>query len=83
VLVDTGDGETALLRGRALEISGVRSVRVRLRRRRATVRAVSHFREPAEVRADLDTVLTDAVAGLGLTRPPALSVRVTRPGRKG
>ncbi|PZG92114.1 hypothetical protein C1I97_29605 [Streptomyces sp. NTH33] len=72
-----------VLRDRAMEISGVRSVRVRLRRRRADVRAVSHFREPAEVRADLDTVLADAVAGLGLTRPPALSVRVTRPGRKG
>lgn len=71
-----------VLRDRAMGVSGVRSVRVRLRRRRADVRAVSHFRELEEVRADLDTVLADAVTGLGLTRPPALSVRVTRPGRK-
>jgi hypothetical protein len=28
-------------------------------------------------------VLGDAVRGLGLARPPALSVRVRRPGRKG
>jgi hypothetical protein len=47
------------------------------------VRAVSHFRDLDDVRADLDAVLGDAVRGLGLARPPALSVRVRRPGRKG
>ncbi|GAA0903403.1 hypothetical protein GCM10009549_06000 [Streptomyces thermoalcalitolerans] len=72
-----------VLRDRAMEVPGVRSVRVRLRRRRADIRAVAHFRELEEVRADLDTALADAVTGLGLTRPPALSVRVTRPRRKG
>ncbi|MFF4823814.1 DUF6286 domain-containing protein [Streptomyces sp. NPDC001312] len=72
-----------VLRDRAMEIAGVRSVRVRLRRRRADVRVVSHFRALEEVRADLDTVLAEAVRGLGLIRPPALSVRVARPGRRG
>ncbi|MGW2766685.1 DUF6286 domain-containing protein [Streptomyces sp. NPDC001275] len=72
-----------VLRDRAMEIAGVRSVRVRLHRRRADVRVVSHFRALEEVRADLDTVLAEAVRGLGLIRPPALSVRVARPGRRG
>ncbi|MFI6036716.1 DUF6286 domain-containing protein [Streptomyces sp. NPDC051315] len=77
-------GAAALvLRDRALEVAGVQSVRVRTGRRRADVRAVSHFRDVDDVRADLDAVLGDAVRGLGLARPPALSVRVRRPGRKG
>ncbi|MFF7974823.1 DUF6286 domain-containing protein [Streptomyces sp. NPDC007905] len=72
-----------VLRDRAMEVSGVRAVRVRLRRRRAKVRAVSHFRDLDDVHADLDAVLADAVRGLGLSREPALSVHVRRPGRKG
>ncbi|CAM5709480.1 hypothetical protein SFUMM280S_08100 [Streptomyces fumanus] len=35
------------------------------------------------IRTDLDAVLTDTVRGLGLARPPKLSVRVRQPGRKG
>ncbi|MFJ8351212.1 DUF6286 domain-containing protein [Streptomyces sp. NPDC094153] len=77
------DAAALVLRDRAMEIAGVRAARVRLRRRRADVRVVSHFRSPEDVRADLDTVLTEAVRGLGLTRPHALTVRVTRLGRKG
>ncbi|EST22197.1 DUF6286 domain-containing protein [Streptomyces roseochromogenus] len=77
------DAAALLLRDRAMDISGVRSVRVRMRRRKADVRVVSHFRDLDDVRADLDTVLTDAVRGLGLGRPPVLSVHVTRPARKG
>ncbi|WP_107481926.1 DUF6286 domain-containing protein [Streptomyces sp. JHA26] len=73
----------AVLRDRAVEVAGVQSARVRMRRRRARVRAVAHFRELDEVRADLDGVLGDTVRGLGLARPPAVSVRVARPGRKG
>ncbi|MGW0815004.1 DUF6286 domain-containing protein [Streptomyces viridiviolaceus] len=72
-----------VLRDRAMEVSGVQSVRVRTRRSKARVHAVAHFRELDEVRRDLDAVLDDAVRGLGLARPPAVSVRVTRPGRKG
>ncbi|WP_327730352.1 DUF6286 domain-containing protein [Streptomyces sp. NBC_00487] len=77
-------GAAALaLRDRAMEVSGVQSVRVRAGRKRVDVRAVSHFRELDEVRADLDATLADGIRGLGLSRPPALSVHVRRPGRKG
>ncbi|CAM5669167.1 putative cuticle collagen 80 [Streptomyces afghaniensis 772] len=76
------DAAATALRDRAMEVAGVHSVRVRVRRRRADARAVSHFREVDDVRTDLDAVLTDAIRGLGLSRPPALSVRVRRPGRK-
>ncbi|OQD54501.1 hypothetical protein BM536_021260 [Streptomyces phaeoluteigriseus] len=77
-------GAAALvLRDRAMEVAGVQSVHVRAGRRRADVRAVSHFRDLDDVRTELDAVLGDAVRGLGLARPPALSVRVRRLGRKG
>ncbi|MFF7858335.1 DUF6286 domain-containing protein [Streptomyces sp. NPDC007904] len=77
------DAAVVVLRDRAMEVPGVQSARVRMKRSRADVRAVSHFRALDDVRADLDTVLGDAVRGLGLARPPALSVHVRRPGRKG
>lgn len=72
-----------VLRDRAGEVSGVQSVRVRMGRSRAGVRAVSHFRELDDVRADLDTVLATAIRELGLARPPSLSVQVRRPAKKG
>ncbi|MET9389443.1 DUF6286 domain-containing protein [Streptomyces sp. NPDC006624] len=77
------DAAASALRDRAMEVAGVQTARVRVRRRRADVRAVSHFRELDDVRTDLDAVLADAISGLGLARPPALSVHVRRPGRKG
>ncbi|MEV7138041.1 DUF6286 domain-containing protein [Streptomyces tauricus] len=77
------DAAATVLRDRAVEVSGVQAVRVRMRRRKADVRAVSHFRELDDVRADLDATLADGVRGLGLARRPALSVQVARPGRKG
>ncbi|MFF5186084.1 DUF6286 domain-containing protein [Streptomyces sp. NPDC000345] len=77
-------GAVALvLRDRAMEVAGVQSVKVRAGRRRADVRALAHFRDLDDVRADLDGVLHEAVEGLGLVRPPALTLRVRRPGRKG
>ncbi|MET7455554.1 DUF6286 domain-containing protein [Streptomyces sp. NPDC005574] len=72
-----------VLRDRAMEVSGVQSVRVRTRRKKADVRAVAHFRELDDVRADLEAVVADAVRGLGLARPPAQAVHVARPGKKG
>ncbi|MFI7400218.1 DUF6286 domain-containing protein [Streptomyces sp. NPDC049541] len=72
-----------VLRDRAMEVAGVQSVRVRMRRTRADVYALSHFRELGDVRADLIATLDEAISGLGLTHPPALSVHVRRPGRKG
>ncbi|MFJ7070838.1 DUF6286 domain-containing protein [Streptomyces sp. NPDC101115] len=71
------------LRDRAMEVSGVQSVRVRTGRSKVNVRAVSHFRELDEVRADLETVLAGGIDELGLAHPPALTVRVARPPRKG
>ncbi|MFG2962834.1 MULTISPECIES: DUF6286 domain-containing protein [unclassified Streptomyces] len=76
------DAAAMVLRDRAMEISGVRRVRVRLHRSRAHVLAISHFRELDEVRADLDTALNDAIRGLGLAHPPKLTLLVLRPGRK-
>ncbi|MFE7335733.1 DUF6286 domain-containing protein [Streptomyces griseus] len=72
-----------VLRDRAVEVSGVQSVRVRMGRRKAKVRALSHFRELDDVRTDLDDVLEKAVRELGLAKPPALSVQVHRPAKKG
>ncbi|MFE1328153.1 DUF6286 domain-containing protein [Streptomyces sp. NPDC058735] len=77
------DAAAFALRDRAMEVAGVRTARARVRRRRADVRAVCHFREPDDVRTELDAVLADAVRGLGLAKPPSLSVHVRRPGRKG
>ncbi|MET8565447.1 DUF6286 domain-containing protein [Streptomyces flaveolus] len=79
-----GRGAAALfLRDRAMEVSGVGAVRVRMGRRKADVRAVSHFRDLDDVRAELDTVLAEAVRDLDLAHPPRPTVRVGRPGRKG
>ena len=76
------DAAALVLRDRAMEVAGVQSVRVRMRRRRAGVFALSHFRELDDVQADLDASLGEAVRGMGLARPPALTVHVRRPGRK-
>ncbi|MFJ9648479.1 DUF6286 domain-containing protein [Streptomyces sp. NPDC101206] len=67
-----------VLRDRAMEVSGVRSARVRVGRTRVAVRAASHFRELDDVRADLEAVLTVGIGELGLAHPPQPRVRVTR-----
>ncbi|MFJ6795975.1 DUF6286 domain-containing protein [Streptomyces sp. NPDC091268] len=67
-----------VLRDRAMEVSGVRSVRVSAGRRRVAVRAASHFRELDDVRADLDEVLAVGIEELGLARPLEPRVRVNR-----
>ncbi|MFI8291198.1 DUF6286 domain-containing protein [Streptomyces sp. NPDC085614] len=77
------DAVALILRDRAMEVSGVQSVRVRAGRRKVKVRAVSHFRELGDVRADLDTVTATAIDELGLAHPPAPTVRVARPPKKG
>ncbi|MFI7343649.1 DUF6286 domain-containing protein [Streptomyces sp. NPDC050085] len=77
------DAAAMVLRDRAMEVSGVQSVRVRMKRAKVEVRAVSHFRELDDVRADLDASLADGIRELGLGAAPALSVHVARPGRKG
>ncbi|WP_328899562.1 MULTISPECIES: DUF6286 domain-containing protein [unclassified Streptomyces] len=72
-----------VLRDRAVEVAGVQSVRVRMGRSKVGVRALSHFRELDDVRADLDTVLSTGIRELGLARQPSLSVHVRRPAKKG
>ncbi|MFB7257378.1 DUF6286 domain-containing protein [Streptomyces nojiriensis] len=67
-----------ILRDRAMEVSGVRSVRVKVGRSRVGVRATSHFRELDDVQADLDAVLAVGIEELGLARPPQPRVRVRR-----
>ncbi|NUL14390.1 DUF6286 domain-containing protein [Streptomyces lunaelactis] len=71
-----------VLRDRAMEVSGVQSVRVRMGRAKVSVRAQSHFRELDDVRADLDAALGTGIRELGLARPPALTVHVSRPPAK-
>ncbi|MEU9865673.1 DUF6286 domain-containing protein [Streptomyces sp. NPDC047971] len=77
------DAAAVILRDRVMEVSGVQSVRVRMKRKKVAVRAVSHFRELDEVRTDIATVVTTGIDELGLARPPAQTVRVARPPRKG
>ncbi|MCH0539559.1 hypothetical protein I3F58_08260 [Streptomyces sp. MUM 203J] len=72
------DAVALVLRERAMEVTGVWSVRVRVRRGTALVRAQSHFRDLEEVRHDLDAALAAGVAELDLTHPPTVTVRVTR-----
>ncbi|MEU2394387.1 DUF6286 domain-containing protein [Streptomyces sp. NPDC007369] len=67
-----------VLRDRAMEVSGVRSARVRVGRTRVAVRAASHFRELDDVRADLEAVLAVGIGELGLAHPPQPRVRVSR-----
>jgi Family of unknown function (DUF6286) len=71
------------LRDRAMEVSGVQSARVRMRRRAVRVRARSHFRALDDVHDDLVAALGVGIGELGLARPLKLSVRVSRPPRKG
>ncbi|MGW2813161.1 DUF6286 domain-containing protein [Streptomyces sp. NPDC001415] len=72
-----------VLRDRAMEVAGIQSVRVRMGRSRVVVRALSHFRELDDVRADLDAALGAGIRELGLAGPPGLAVHVSRPARKG
>ncbi|UZJ31951.1 DUF6286 domain-containing protein [Streptomyces endophytica] len=68
-----------ILRDRAMEVAGVQSVRMTVGRHRAKARAVSHFRELDEVRADLDAALGAGLDQLGLARRLRLTVHVRRP----
>ncbi|MFD9069463.1 DUF6286 domain-containing protein [Streptomyces lasiicapitis] len=77
------DAAAMVLRDRAMDVAGVRSVRVRMSRSKVEVRAVSHFRELDDVRGDLDATLAETIRELGLGSPPALSVHVARLVRKG
>ncbi|MCX4551883.1 DUF6286 domain-containing protein [Streptomyces sp. NBC_01387] len=77
------DAAALVLRDRAMEVAGVQSVHIRVKRSRVKARARSHFRELDDVRADLDAALDAGITELGLASSPGLSVRVGRPARKG
>ncbi|SFC78734.1 DUF6286 domain-containing protein [Streptomyces aidingensis] len=70
------------LRDRALEVSGVQSVRVVVGRRRVRAEAQAHFRDLADVRSDLNAVLGDSIRRMELAHPPALAVQVRRPPKR-
>ncbi|WUH94164.1 DUF6286 domain-containing protein [Streptomyces sp. NBC_00433] len=72
-----------VLRDRAMEVSGVRTAKVDVGRRKIKARATSHFRELEEVRSDLTTALGQAVRQLGLSRSPHLSIHLQRAEKKG
>jgi hypothetical protein len=72
------DAAALALRDRAMEVSGVCSARVSVGRRRAHVRARSHFRPVADVHHDLEAVLGTGLEDLGLARTPRLTVHVHR-----
>jgi Family of unknown function (DUF6286) len=71
-----------VLRDRAMEVSGVRSVRVEVGRTRVRARAVAHFRALDVVREELDIALEDGIRQLGLVRPMGLTVQVRRTGKE-
>ncbi|MBL1069149.1 DUF6286 domain-containing protein [Streptomyces sp. 7-21] len=67
---------------RALEVSGVRAVRISVGRRRVRAWAQASFRDLDDVRADLEAVLAHGLRDLGLARGLALSVQVRRPDKR-
>lgn len=71
-----------ILRDRAMEVSGVQSVRVEVKRRKVRTRARAHFRDLDEVRGDLDEALEHGIRQLGLARRLGLSVHVRRPAKR-
>ncbi|MDJ1133052.1 DUF6286 domain-containing protein [Streptomyces iconiensis] len=71
-----------VLRDRAMEVSGVRSARVKVKRRKAVARAQAHFRDLDEVRSDLEAALAEGVEQLGLAHRLGLSVHVRRPAKR-
>lgn len=71
-----------VLRDRAMQVPGIRTVRVDVKRRKVKARAEGHFRSLEELHQDLDAVLREGIRKLGLARPPRLSLRVRRAAKK-
>ncbi|WP_460107106.1 DUF6286 domain-containing Asp23/Gls24 family envelope stress response protein [Streptomyces sp. YKOK-J1] len=68
----------SLVRDAVTEVAGVGPVRVRVRRRRVTVRAGLLFGEHAGARAAVTAAAGGALASCGLRRSPRLRVRVAQ-----
>ncbi|MCB5905947.1 DUF6286 domain-containing protein [Streptomyces pinistramenti] len=69
-------GVGALLRDTALRVPGISGARVRVRGRRAVVRAVLAFGDPTEALDALTAELAARRDRLGLVRPPRLVIRI-------
>ncbi|WP_232788652.1 DUF6286 domain-containing protein [Streptomyces odonnellii] len=68
-----------LLRDAAMRVPGVNAARVRVRRRKVTVRADVRFRDTADVKDELtDTIRREQREQLALARSPRPAVRVRR-----
>ncbi|MFB7711802.1 DUF6286 domain-containing protein [Streptomyces sp. NPDC056105] len=79
-VVDRG-GAAQILRDAAMQVPGVSRTKVRVRRRRVTVRAEVRFRDPDQVRGELSTVLRDELRDrITLAHTPRLNIRTQRPG---
>ncbi|HEX5494737.1 MAG TPA: DUF6286 domain-containing protein [Mycobacteriales bacterium] len=72
----TRRGLRRALSTQAVQVAGVASARTRLRRRTATVHAVTGWRDPGDLSDRLAAELGGWLDGLGLARPPRLAVRL-------
>ncbi|MFF8867511.1 DUF6286 domain-containing protein [Streptomyces sp. NPDC015139] len=72
------DGAAVLLRDAALQVPGVRTARIRVRRHRILARADVHFRDPRQVKTDVAAVLDGERDRLTLSHPPRIVVVVRR-----
>ncbi|MFD8025040.1 DUF6286 domain-containing protein [Streptomyces lavendulae] len=64
------------MRDAAMRVPGVSAARVRFFQHRIAARADVRFRAPADVQAELRTVLAEQLDRLALARPPHIDVRV-------
>jgi Family of unknown function (DUF6286) len=65
-----------ILRDSALQVAGVSSARVKVKRRKAKARAEVNFRDVEEVRRELRVVLLGSIEQLGVARSPRLALTV-------
>ncbi|MFB9580889.1 DUF6286 domain-containing protein [Streptomyces goshikiensis] len=72
------DGAADLLRDAAMQVPGVSTARIRVRRHRVKARADVRFRDLQQVKDDLTAVLQEERDRLALARPPHIAVRVRR-----
>ncbi|MFD4920846.1 DUF6286 domain-containing protein [Streptomyces goshikiensis] len=72
------DGAADLLRDAAMQVPGISTARIRVRRHRVKARADVRFRDLQQVKDDLTAVLHEERDRLALARPPRIVVRVRR-----
>ncbi|MFF4645893.1 DUF6286 domain-containing protein [Streptomyces sp. NPDC001389] len=70
------DGAADLLRDAAIQVPGVATARIRVRRHRIKARADVRFRDLQQVKDDLTAALHEERDRLALIRPPRIVVRV-------